>query len=1079
MSQLQEKSFDQWQDDALSSVLSVTLDNTNPKRSNRKYLQTVADELRAENAPVLITTGTLERVLIARLEEGQVAASGISVFGYLVSSWRSVHTVISNLSGSKGKALDPSIRESRIQALSEAQRLLVSYMGLSLQMPELFAQLGMPGQRIIVNALLADTDPPQSDPLTPLLPALFEQLIARFSEDGLPEVIAPIFRELGMRTIMPSNRSLLQSGFRRIIQAVEMLTLHREIAQTIPHMDTFDPPDSDGRKMQTNTALGPLLALSAFPGSDESVTKVYYSDAPSRSHQDRQALHSSLRTTVQYLQSTLFDMFDRLVRSGVPERNLTLQYTLRTLATNALRSGMQVDMTKVVDDGFADNLAVIWLRLSEPFANDALLKRIDRVDSDWVTLRAMRSSSQSDAATFGLDDEQGHISTYWRELTRISADKEFIDAYFERQSNETQQNSAFGFICDCFFATADALHLGPISTIGRYIDLLKRINRFKEDIERIQAAPELLPPVQRVNLPLAIERWKQQLDDMKRERIALDAQIFDPRRLGSILVFYRLAMCFLLRQIDAQNKFPHQPFAMPTENTEQAPDKWRMLPQFLFEDIVEFIVFLATYSPDTLIDSTLQVGRGSSGGLRTFDDIIPLFVAVFLARPHYISNPYLKAKLVDILHMLTYRDPREDNDYVDTHESKTTEQYIRLHPSIYQFQACLDDNALARKFLVPALLRFYVDIEQTGSSSQFYDKFNIRYYLARTLRALWARGPRYVEATKKFFLQKGSSEEADTTTGNARRDQQVIEEFVARLMTDTTYLLDESLSKLAVIRDIEKRQSEMAGQQDGSDESGDLAQRLQEAERIARSYVSLAHETVHMLAFLTKLVPRPFQAGEVVTRLAAMLNYNLQQLAGPKCSNLRVRDMQQRFAFNPRVLLSELISVYIHLGLAPNKLEKGKGYDREAIERFVTAVVEDDRSYSAKLFEEAYSILERLSLKSAESLEQLRQFAQRCKSAKVDTRVIEFLESQAPDEYLDPLLASLMTDPVRLPTSGTIMDKSVIRGQLLSDPRDPFNRAPLSANMLEPLPELKKEIHDWREAKLLEYYTLQQDQPSQ
>ncbi|KAJ1770468.1 Ubiquitin conjugation factor E4 [Coemansia sp. RSA 1813] len=1116
----QEKSFDQWQDDAFSSVLSVTLDNTNPKRSNRAYLQNVANELRSEGSPALITTSTLERVLIARLEESVVAASGISVSGYLINSWRSINAVVSNLSGAKGKSLDPSTRVLRITALSEAQQLLVSYIGLSLQMPELFPQLGQPGQRIIVGALLADAS--QADnPLTALLPVLFDQIIARFKDDCLPEVIAPIFRELGLRAVLPSNHSLLQPGFRHILQAVEALLAHGEIAQAIPHMPTFDPEDCDGRKMQTSTALGAFLALSAFPGSDESITKVYYLDAPSRSKQDREALHNSLRTTVQFLQASLFGIFDKLVRSGSPERQLTLQYTLRTLATNALRSGMQVDMTKVVDDGFADNLAAVWLRLSEPFTNDPHLKRIGRVDPDWVAFRAVRNG-QDGGLLQGLDDEQHHIGTYWRELTRISADKEFVDSYLDRQGKqEAAAAPSFGFICDCFFTTADALHLGPMSTISRYLDLLKRIGRFKEDIERIQAAPELLPPIQRVNLPLAVERWNQQLDSLKREKFALDAQIFDPRRLGSILVFYRFAMCFLLQQIDAQHRFPQQPFAMPAETTndtqqqqqqQQRPslDKWRMLPQFLFEDVVEFIVFLAMYSPDTLIDSTLQVGRGSDGGLRTFDDIIPLFVVVFLARPGYISNPYMKAKLVDILHMLTYRDPREDSDYVDTHEGKVSDQYMRLHPSIYQFQACLDDSVLAKKFLVPALLRFYVDIEQTGASSQFYDKFNIRYYLARTLRALWARGPLYVEATKQFFLQSvdtGSrrAEQGDgaaTTTGNVKRDQQVIEEFVARLMTDTTYLLDESLSQLATIRDTEKRQAELAsgarqnaqapqqqagagdgdGGGDGPDETRDLAQRLQEAERIARSYVSLAHETVHMLAFLTRIVPKPFQAPEVVTRLAAMLNYNLQQLAGPKCSNLRVKNMSERFSFNPRVLLSELISVYVHLGLPsdasaqgdPQPKDKAAENDITAIDRFVTAVVEDDRSYTAKLFEEAYGILERRSLKSTESLNRLRLFAQKCKTAKVDTRVTEYLEGLAPDEYLDPLLASLMTDPVRLPTSDTVMDRSVIKGQLLSDPRDPFNRAPLSADMLEPLPELKKEIQAWREAKLADYNASQQ-----
>jgi ubiquitin conjugation factor E4 B len=54
-----------------------------------------------------------------------------------------------------------------------------------------------------------------------------------------------------------------------------------------------------------------------------------------------------------------------------------------------------------------------------------------------------------------------------------------------------------------------------------------------------------------------------------------------------------------------------------------------------------------------------------------------------------------------------------------------------------------------------------------------------------------------------------------------------------------------------------------------------------------------------------------------------------------------------------------------------------------------------------------------------------------------------------------------MKDPVRLPTSNTVCDRSVIQRHLLSESRDPFNRATLTADMLEPQPELKARIGAW------------------
>ena len=49
----------------------------------------------------------------------------------------------------------------------------------------------------------------------------------------------------------------------------------------------------------------------------------------------------------------------------------------------------------------------------------------------------------------------------------------------------------------------------------------------------------------------------------------------------------------------------------------------------------------------------------------------------------------------------------------------------------------------------------------------------------------------------------------------------------------------------------------------------------------------------------------------------------------------------------------------------------------------------------------------------------------------------------------DPLMQTLMTDPVKLP-SGIVMDRSVIMRHLLNDLTDPFNRQPLTEDDLLP-----------------------------
>lgn len=58
-----------------------------------------------------------------------------------------------------------------------------------------------------------------------------------------------------------------------------------------------------------------------------------------------------------------------------------------------------------------------------------------------------------------------------------------------------------------------------------------------------------------------------------------------------------------------------------------------------------------------------------------------------------------------------------------------------------------------------------------------------------------------------------------------------------------------------------------------------------------------------------------------------------------------------------------------------------------------------------------------------------------------------------------------MEDPVLLPASKTIVDRSTITSHLLSDSTDPFNRSPLTLAQVIPATELKHEIENWKKSK--------------
>jgi len=266
--------------------------------------------------------------------------------------------------------------------------------------------------------------------------------------------------------------------------------------------------------------------------------------------------------------------------------------------------------------------------------------------------------------------------------------------------------------------------------------------------------------------------------------------------------------------------------------------------------------------------------------------------------------------------------------------------------------------------------------------------------------------------------------------------------FANLLMNDVTYLLDESLSKLAEIHGIqlEMRDQEAWATKDPN-ERKEREEYLRSIEGQATSYTTLGKSTVGLLKEFTAETKAPWMSPEIIDRLAAMLDYNLMKLAGPECQNLKVENVE-KYRFNPKQLLSDILSVYLNLSDQPP---------------FIQAVASEGRSYKKEVFERAAGIARRRSIKTEDEIERLRSFVVKVEEAKAMIEMEEDL-GEIPDEFLDPLLFTVMRDPVILPRSRVIIDRSSIKAHLLSDPTDPFNRSPLKLEEVIPNEELKAKI---------------------
>lgn len=83
-------------------------------------------------------------------------------------------------------------------------------------------------------------------------------------------------------------------------------------------------------------------------------------------------------------------------------------------------------------------------------------------------------------------------------------------------------------------------------------------------------------------------------------------------------------------------------------------------------------------------------------------------------------------------------------------------------------------------------MRFYTEVEQTGSSNEFYDKFTIRYHISIIMKSMW-ESPTGVH--KMAIVQESA---------NGKN----FIKFINMMMNDTTFLLDESLDALKRIHEV-------------------------------------------------------------------------------------------------------------------------------------------------------------------------------------------------------------------------------------------------------------------------------------
>lgn len=996
-------SFERWRASEIKRVLSVTLSPDDDSKA-LIYLESLNHEL---NSTDLISVDGPDAILINLLFEEGISSNGYkSPLPYLFKSWSNVNDAKRFL-----KKTSPYYNE-KMEFYNEVLRLCSGYASILFFEPDTF--IDNPNLDLIIMELVNNINKYLDFWVSILNSVVDNQTQLEFLNSILPSLTVEIDSSLDSNSLSTVSTSTSTSKYNNILLIIELITYNKGICAYIHQVDCFNPENcNDGKSIELNSFLGRILRISPLLPK---ISALNYVGVVNK--HEIKTINQSLEGTYSFLVNKLFNIINSLIRVNPESRNCVLKFMSNLINKNHLRMSEHADDKDLSSDSLVLNITMILIKLSEPILRDGELSKIDKISLDYLNY----TNKMIDI------EEETRINSTIQECNEYYNDKLYDD---EKKLN---------FVSQCFYLMLTYLEYGLGGLIVSYNKKSKLLKHLKSQMKLATDSfnnnqLSSNPAAQRM-LKMRMAPLEKKITELKNDINSID-MFFYCRNFQLEIFDIIVGICeFLVRLIDEKheyhpkmgNFFPY--LKIPLHNFDDdisklddveflrklAPTPFKYFPEIYVEGLVNYCHFISKFTNNPMVDNNLKLTKFIE------------FSIIILRCPELVSNPHLKARLTEVLFFGSLP--------IQTNNGELDGFMI----------SNFNDDEIVQENLLISLLDFYVMVEKTGASSQFYDKFNSRYHISFIIERLW-----------KFDKFK-----KDLKT-IASKYQKFFIRFVARMLNDTTYLMDESLNHLHTIHRCQKELSNrkkgiktnnQGGEEDESNESDeDLVKKLQESERMAKSFVQLSNKTILLFNLFTKETPQSFTIIEIVDRLAGMLNYNLTVLVGPRYNELKVEE-PEKYQFDPKELLFQLCSIFINLSKC---------------EEFVKAVARDLRSFEPKNFYKAIGILKKnFKIPDEEYERTLIEFVANAKSIKLADEEEELELGEVPDEFLDPLMYTLMKDPVKLPTSKISIDRSVLKAHLMNDPTDPFNRMPLKMEEVSDDEELRGRIEQWKQEKRLE-----------
>eukprot|EP01062_Namystynia_karyoxenos_P017911 TRINITY_DN16630_c1_g1_i1.p1 TRINITY_DN16630_c1_g1~~TRINITY_DN16630_c1_g1_i1.p1 ORF type:complete len:973 (+),score=369.05 TRINITY_DN16630_c1_g1_i1:79-2997(+) len=828
------------------------------------------------------------------------------------------------------------------------------------------------------------------EPEPGVVPALQE--VARLvPADELRHAAEPLWRAVAAA----ADKEAVTGRWGAPLGAARCLGQVPELAAAAVGSSSWLLPEQNGLALQRNSILGPFFGLSCIRNGTSDVFAVSPDNGELVNPSEKQRDDGRNGEAHRLLHTRLHDFVKQAFLSRKPTewptlRSGLLDFIARMLNGNEERSKEMPDRSKCSDDFTMYNLLNVLLLLVEPIYDRKNL--YPQLRPSYVASRRARLRLEG--------------------VTRVAADSDQAQAFQEHDAEKDSEE--YSFVCEVFFLCAHAVHLAVAGSIKHHAHCQREVRFLKEAARN---------PVVALMHGMAADQVKQELSRAARTLHLLESTLMDQAFVERLLTFFEFHHFWLQwiargrEPLSEHDSWRTKVFECIPHDT-APPKEWAVLPQYYVQDVTAIMGWW--------LQNAQQRVTGLFGKAR-LTQVMSQCIQL-MANDRFVGSPYVRAAFPEMLFYVV----QVDRALAQTGHA----QFLGWNGMFPQML----DHYLAKRFLIPHAMKTFVDVENLGGSEQFFEKFIFRFYLSVVIKELWQHQD-YRESLKSCARGGGaSSPSSRSTDGN----HLAFIRFFNMMINDATYLLGESVSHIHKINAYEALQGGSSAAEAwlklSKEEQQQKRSDYEDATRHVKAYLQFANEAVELLHSLSQDIPEAFLRPSLVGRLSAMLNFFLIELTRD-AQKLKVRDPAQ-YAFDHARLVCQIVRCFCSFG-APGV---------EGREDFLRSVTEDGRSYSVENFDNALRFVSDKSALLKLASQDVYQFAgvvQALREVHSSAAQHEIPEEDIPEEFLDPIMQVLLTDPVQLPNSGEWMQRSVIEQIVLNDSKNPFNREKLEMAQLE------------------------------